>query len=146
MFVHVLKVKSLTNNFFFLEIPMIIDNVTSSPITVIEHDNVTMKCQARGRPIPYIAWFRRGEDVQAHNNQTRLGNQVLANNTDGLFHLINVSRRQNGHYECRASNGVNDHVVSKDIELRVLCKYNKRIGNCLILHYKLRILCFSKEE
>jgi hypothetical protein len=104
---------------------MIIDNATSSPIIVTEYDNVTLKCQARGRPIPYIAWFRRGEDGKDSNNQTRLENQILANNTDGLFHLINISRHQNGHYECRASNGVNDHVVSKDIELRVLCKYNK---------------------
>ena len=102
---------------------MIIDNATSSPIIVSEYDNVTLKCQARGRPIPYIAWFRRGEDGKDVNNQTiRLENQILANNTDGLFHLINITRYQNGHYECRASNGVNDHVVSKDIELRVLCK------------------------
>jgi len=57
------------------------------------------------------------------NNQTQIENQLLANNTDGQYHLINVSRHQTGHYECRASNGVNEHVVSKDIELRVLCKY-----------------------
>jgi hypothetical protein len=105
-----------------LEIPMIIDNATSSPIIVTEYDNVTMKCQARGRPIPYIAWFRRGDEGKDSHNQTQLQNQILANNTDGLFHLINISRYQNGHYECRASNGVHDHVVSKDIELRVLCK------------------------
>jgi hypothetical protein len=101
---------------------MIIDNATSSPIIVTEYGNVTMKCQALGRPIPYISWFRRIEDGKDPHNQTRLENQILANNTDGLFHLINVSRYQTGHYECRASNGVNDHVVSKDIELRVLCK------------------------
>lgn len=106
----------------FLEIPMIIDNATSTPITIMEHDNVTIKCQARGRPIPYITWFRRTEDGKNTHNKTRSENQILANNTDGLYHLINVSRHQSGHYECRASNGVNDHVVSKDIELRVLCK------------------------
>ncbi|CAF4102752.1 unnamed protein product [Rotaria sp. Silwood2] len=90
----------------------------------MEHDNLTMKCQARGRPIPYIAWYRRSEDGKnTNNNKTRLDNQILANNTDGLFHLINISRYQNGHYECRVSNGVNDHVVSKDIELRVLYYY-----------------------
>ncbi|CAF4587642.1 unnamed protein product [Rotaria sp. Silwood1] len=102
---------------------MIIDNATSSPIIIMEHDNVTMKCQARGRPIPHIAWYRRSEDGKNTNNKTRLDNQILANNTDGLFHLINISRYQSGHYECRASNGVNDHVVSKDIELRVLSRY-----------------------
>ena len=81
-----------------------------------------MKCQARGRPIPSIAWLRRGEDGKEITDPTRLETQILANNTDGIFHLINISRYQNGHYECRASNGVNDHVVSKHIELRVLCK------------------------
>lgn len=107
---------------FVLEIPMIIDNATSSPIIVTEYENVTMKCQARGRPMPYVAWFRRGDDGKDSSNQIRIENHLLANNTDGLFHLINITRQQNGHYECRASNGVNDHVVSKDIELRVLCK------------------------
>ncbi|CAF1229148.1 unnamed protein product [Rotaria magnacalcarata] len=101
---------------------MIIDDATSSPIIVTEHDNTTMRCQARGRPIPYVSWFRRNDDGKNPNNKTGLENQLLANNTDGLYHLINVSRYQSGHYECRASNGVNDHVVSKDIELRVLCK------------------------
>jgi hypothetical protein len=94
---------------------MIIDNATSSLIIINEHENITMECQARGRPTPSITWFRRNKD---ENNQT-----ILANNTNGQLHLMNVSRYQTGHYECRASNGVNGHVVSKDIELRVLCKY-----------------------
>lgn len=99
---------------------MIIDNTTSSPVIVNEYDNVTMECQARGRPKPYIAWFRRNSN---ENNQTTLQSQILANDTDGQLRLLNISRYQMGHYECRASNGVNGHVVSKDIELRVLCKY-----------------------
>ncbi|CAF1179850.1 unnamed protein product [Adineta steineri] len=97
--------------------PIIIDNGTVSPVIINEHDNVTMECQARGRPRPYITWFRRNND---QNNRTQLENQVLANSTDGQYHLINVNRYQTGHYECRASNGVNEHVVSKDIEIRVL--------------------------
>jgi len=105
---------------FKIEVPMIIDNATSSPIIINEYDNVTIECQARGRPTPYITWFRRNKD---ENNQTKLENQILSNHTNGQLHLINVSRYQTGHYECRASNGVNGHVVSKDIELRVLCKY-----------------------
>lgn len=104
---------------FVIEIPIFIDNPMLSPIVVNEHDNVTMECQARGRPIPYITWFRRDKDK---NNQTRIENEILANNTNGQLHLINVNRNKTGHYECRASNGVNGHVVSKDMELRVLCK------------------------
>lgn len=101
---------------------MIIDNATSSPIIVNEYENVTMKCQARGRPTPYVAWFRRGEDGKELTNQTRLDKSTLANDTAGLLHFTNLTREQNGHYECRVSNGVNDHVVSKHLELRVLCK------------------------
>ena len=108
---------------------MIIDNVTSSPIVVHEFDNVTLKCQARGRPIPYIAWFRRGDDGKDLPNQTQIDNLILANNTDGLLHLSNVNRVQSGFYECRISNGVNDHVLSKSIELRVLCKYKIKFEN-----------------
>lgn len=101
---------------------MIIDNATSSPVIVNEYDNVTMQCQARGRPAPYITWVRRHKDERDHDNYTHIEDEILANNTDGYIHLINVTRDQNGHYECRASNGVNGHVVSKDILLRVLCK------------------------
>ncbi|CAF3610355.1 unnamed protein product [Rotaria socialis] len=78
-----------------------------------------MECQARGRPKPYITWFRR---INSGDNQTKSESQLLTNNTNGQLHLFNISRSQIGHYECRASNGVNGHVVSKDIELRVLCK------------------------
>jgi hypothetical protein len=94
---------------------MIIDNATTSPIIINEHENVTMECQARGRPTPYITWFRR--------NETSLVEELLANDTKGQLHLLNVTRHQTGQYECRASNGVYGHVVSKDIQLRVLCKY-----------------------
>ncbi|CAF2033802.1 unnamed protein product [Rotaria magnacalcarata] len=102
------------------KIPTFIDNATSSPVVVNEFSNVTMECQARGRPTPYITWFRR---INSEDNQTKSESQLLTNNTNGQLHLFNVSRSQMGHYECRASNGVNGHVVSKDIELRVLCKY-----------------------
>jgi hypothetical protein len=93
---------------------MMIDNMTASPLIVNESDNVTLKCQAHGRPTPYVAWLRHHDDES--------NDLLLMNNTDGLFQLINIDRRQGGHYECRVSNGVNDHVISKDIELRVLCK------------------------
>ncbi|CAM4932001.1 unnamed protein product [Rotaria socialis] len=101
------------------ETPTFIDNATSSPVVVHEYSNVTMECQARGRPKPYITWFRR---INSGDNQTKSESQLLTNNTNGQLHLFNISRSQIGHYECRASNGVNGHVVSKDIELRVLCK------------------------
>lgn len=96
---------------------MIIDNATLSPIIINEYENVSMECHARGRPMPYITWFRRNK------NQTSLENQILANDTNGQLQLTNVTRHQSGRYECRASNGVNGHVVSKEIQLRVLCKY-----------------------
>lgn len=106
--------------YVILEIPMMIDHVSASPLIVNESDNVTLKCHARGRPTPYVAWFR--QPIDDGNISHQGDHPILANNTDGVFHLINVQRYQSGHYECRISNGVNDHVISKDIELRVLCK------------------------
>lgn len=107
---------------------MIIDNVSSSVITVYEHENATLICQARGRPIPFVAWLRQNEDKKDSPNQTQIEKTILANDTNGLFNMINVNRNQSGFYECRVSNGVNDHVLSKSIELRVLCK-SKRLIN-----------------
>ena len=103
--------------------PMIFDNATLSPIIINEYDNVTLQCQARGRPKPYITWFRLYSNENDEINRIDSNKTILANTTDGQLHLYNVTRHESDHYECRASNGVKEHVVSKDIELRVLCKY-----------------------
>jgi hypothetical protein len=104
---------------------MFIDNASLSPMTIHEYDNITLQCQAQGQPIPWITWFHG-------RNQTHINPTVLANNTDGQYHLVNVTREQSGYYECRASNGVNGHVISKHVELRVLCKYSLRLSVQLI--------------
>ena len=84
-------------------------------VTIEEHENLTFKCHAHGRPTPFISWFRR-------TNRTEQDSFLLINDTHGEYHMINVNRSQTGQYECRASNGVNGHVLSKQFELRVLCK------------------------
>ncbi|CAF0827315.1 unnamed protein product [Didymodactylos carnosus] len=95
------------------ESPQILSNFsTKSPIIVNEGANVTLICHAKGRPHPYITWYRRGNKY------------ALSNGTQFLV-LHNVSRAQSGHYECVAHNGVNGHSVSKDIELRVICEYQQ---------------------
>lgn len=93
-----------------LETPTIaiIDEGTSPSLLVInEFDNVTLRCQAQGAPVPQITWFR------LLNNQTDRDLPV-ENST-----LINVTRTESGYYECQAWNG---ELRRRQIELRVLCK------------------------
>lgn len=100
------------------EDPVFLDNTTSSPIVINEYDNITLKCLVRGRNQPYVTWFRR---VKNENNHTKIDNELLANNTDGQLHLINVSRYQSGLYQCQIANRLSEHsIISKQMELRVL--------------------------
>lgn len=49
---------------FGLVPPDIIDDGTSSDVTVHEGDNVTLVCKARGHPVPKIVWRREdGENL-----------------------------------------------------------------------------------
>lgn len=116
----VTKKRKFCTAFHYLENPAFIDNMTSSAIVINEHDNITLTCPVRGRPMPYITWFRRVKD---ENNHTKFDNQFLLNNTDGQLHLINASRYQSGLYQCQISNEIDEHLMSRDMELRVLCKY-----------------------
>lgn len=86
-------------------------------IKINEYEKLTMNCTARGRPTPHIAWFRR-------INKTGQNSILLANDTVGGFHLDYVNRSHSGDYECQVSNGVNGHAVSKQFEIRVLCKFS----------------------
>ncbi|CAF1679588.1 unnamed protein product, partial [Didymodactylos carnosus] len=41
--------------------PQILSNFsTKSPVIVNEGTNVTLMCYAKGRPHPYVTWYRKG--------------------------------------------------------------------------------------
>ena len=64
--------------------------------TVVEDDNITLTCNASGKPDPSVTW-------------TKLGRSEVLSNTS-LLTIVNVSRPGTPdhmiQYQCTASNGV----------------------------------------
>ena len=49
--------------------PDIVDESSTSDVTVKEGDNVTLACKAKGKPVPRIAWRREdGERIAIHKS------------------------------------------------------------------------------
>ena len=84
-------------------------------ITVMEKErrNVTMYCNATGRPAAQLSWIR-----------VRDGKTVASGNT---LLISAADRSHRGEYRCVADNGVGNP-VSKSAYLDVLCKFRIFLG------------------
>ncbi|XP_063590575.1 neurotrimin-like isoform X2 [Penaeus indicus] len=93
--------------------PDIIDEESSSEVTVKEGHDVTLVCRARGSPKPVISWKREdGGRIDLNN-----GINLRVTNSE-VLHIPSVSRLHMGAYLCIASNEVPPS-VSKRIMLNV---------------------------
>lgn len=67
-----LEVKSYPDCFVFFFVPVppdIIDEETSSDVTVREGENATLVCRAKGHPVPRIVWRREdGESLEIRSS------------------------------------------------------------------------------
>ena len=79
--------------------------------TVEEGNNITLMCNASGKPEPIITW-------------TKLGSLVVLSNTSSLT-IVNVSRPGTPdnmiQYQCTASNGV-ETPATATVNVTVHCK------------------------
>lgn len=87
--------------FFLLVVPPEIFEVTGE--TVIERENVTLKCIAEGKPTPTITWTRLSDDSIV------------------TMPLINISRNSEKDFKCTANNGIGTPATRK-VSVDVLCK------------------------
>ena len=79
---------------------------------VHEHSEVTLSCNATGKPEPNITWTRvweNGTDSRALQSK------------DGYLVMANISRSSNGTYRCTAFNGVGKP-VNQTVTVIVRCK------------------------
>ena len=79
---------------------------------VCEHSEVTLSCNATGKPEPNITWTRVWE------NGTDSG---ALQSEDGYLVMANISRSSNGTYRCTAFNGVGEP-VNQTVTVIVRCK------------------------
>ena len=94
-----------------------------------ERKNVTLYCNATGKPAPRLYWIRE-----------RDGKIVASGNT---LVILSADRSHRGEYRCVADNGVRSP-VSKSAYLNVLCKlrifWNLEIVECNIFNTRIMIL------
>ena len=76
--------------------------------TVNEGSNLTLFCNAIGKPAPNITWTRVSE-----------GEVLFFGNP---WHIVNINRTHSRKYRCIADNGVPSPVNSA-ISVNVLCEY-----------------------
>ena len=79
---------------------------------VCEHSEVTLSCNATGKPEPNITWTRVWE------NGTDSGD---LQSVDGYLVMANIGRSSNGTYRCTAFNGVGEP-VNQTVTVIVRCK------------------------
>ena len=79
---------------------------------VHEHSEVTLSCNATGKPEPNITWTRVWE------NGTDSG---ALQSKDGVLVMANISRSSSGTYRCTAFNGVGEP-VNQTVMVIVRCK------------------------
>ncbi|XP_076356551.1 lachesin-like isoform X2 [Tachypleus tridentatus] len=96
--------------------PEIIGSESSTDLLVREGINVTLKCIAKGYPVPVITWRR--EDEQPLYLQKRKNKLKATSITGETVNISKVSRLHMGAYLCIASNGVPPS-VSRRILLQV---------------------------
>ncbi|KAJ8674635.1 hypothetical protein QAD02_010421 [Eretmocerus hayati] len=102
--------------------PNILDNTTSTDVTVREGSNVTLNCKASGSPAPRITWRREGNDRIIRLSE---GHEVTVFDGPSL-NMVGVNRRHMSAYLCIATNGV-PPTVSKRIMLNVIFPPSVRV-------------------
>lgn len=110
--------------------PSIIEDTTSTDLTVDERSRVSLRCKADGYPTPRVTWRREdGKEINL-GPMGVLKSGVLR--IDGEFlNLTQVTREDMGAYLCIASNGVPPS-VSKRILLQVNFQPKIRVINQMV--------------
>ena len=94
--------------------------ITAHPGSVAETEgnNVTLSCNAAANPAPTISWIRDGSLVNSTINS-----RISFSEDNKQLTITNVSRTDNGEYQCVAENRVGSD-TSKSASLDVQCKFN----------------------
>ena len=93
--------------------------ISDAILTIVEGSNVTLSCNASGKPSPIITWTRVGDSKVFPQ-----GSSITVLNVSRPGTPDNIIR-----YQCTASNGV-ESPVEAVAKVTVHCKYNKKIA-CL---------------
>ncbi|GIY80719.1 hemicentin-1 [Caerostris darwini] len=110
--------------------PSIVEENTSTDITVDERSRVSLRCKAAGYPSPRVVWRR--EDGKEINLGPMGAQKSSVLRLEGEFlNMTQVTREDMGAYLCIASNGIPPS-VSKRILLQVNFQPKIRVNNQMV--------------
>lgn len=90
-------------------------NISDTILTIVEGSNVTLSCNASGKPSPIITWTRVGDSkVFPQGSSITVLNISRPGTPDNIIQ-----------YQCTASNGV-ESPVEAIAKVTVHCKYNNK--------------------
>ena len=83
---------------------------------VYEGDNVTLSCNASGKPVPTITWTRNGSVLTSSVPRISFGAESR------VLTITSINRADKGEYRCVANNS-EGNVTSDAATLDVQCEY-----------------------
>ena len=92
--------------------------------TVVEEENITLRCVGVGHPPPLVQWKKLNGSL---NDRASITNMSMSTNEGNVTRvtvdliLTSVSRDDTGNYECLANNILNN--TTRNISLIVQCTY-----------------------
>ncbi|XP_054706544.1 lachesin-like [Uloborus diversus] len=128
-----INTEPMINQEGFLDVtvpPSIVEESTSTDMTVDERSRVSLRCRAAGYPAPRVSWRR--EDGKEINLGPMGAQKTSVLRVEGEFlNLTQVMREDMGAYLCIATNGVPPS-VSKRILLQVNFQPKIRVSNQMV--------------
>ncbi|KFM76454.1 Lachesin, partial [Stegodyphus mimosarum] len=110
--------------------PSIVEDATSTDMTVDERSRVSLRCRAAGYPTPRVSW-RREDGKEINLGPMGAQKSSVLRMVGEFLNLTQVTREDMGAYLCIASNGVPPS-VSKRILLQVNFQPKIRVNNQMV--------------
>ena len=104
-------------------------SINPSKATVYENKNITLMCQATGKPAPELSWYMENnwstalQDGSTNYTQSSLSVEITGNETTVYSNLtiINADHQDVGNYSCAAKNKLTETRIYRQVD--VYCKF-----------------------
>lgn len=97
--------------------------ISPNNATRIEGQNVTFECNLEGQPLSIVTWWKGSTQIVTSDSRFHVSGAAprSVDNSTVTLTITNVTRNDEGFYQCRAENQLGSH-SSKGAYLIVDCK------------------------
>ena len=116
----------------------LIDPPSSSTVTVVVGDSLTLSCTSRGSPPDTFTWMKDGTVLDPQPNVVTLAHDSTTANFQTNYTISSVTTSDSGSYTCAVTNpiGSDDKTISIVVtgELILLCTLPANINSIEVKH------------